>query len=166
MAWKTNQIVIRSILTDHRKNPTEIIYELVVLQTHTELQAWVLYCGGLHIEWEQIRFDACTRMHGTFQTLDCSSSDHVICKFIIAVMLVIFNLKISCKDIWHITNTSMPLDDRSSRVRFSVELGIFLFTTASRTTLGPTQPPIQWVTGGSFPGGKVAGAWSWPLTSI
>jgi hypothetical protein len=26
-------------------------------------------------------------------------------------------------------------------------LGIFLFTTASRTVLGPTQPPIQWVTG-------------------
>jgi hypothetical protein len=26
-------------------------------------------------------------------------------------------------------------------------LGIFLFTTASRTTLGPTQPPIQWVPG-------------------
>jgi hypothetical protein len=24
-------------------------------------------------------------------------------------------------------------------------LGIFLFTTASRTALGPTQPPIQWV---------------------
>jgi hypothetical protein len=23
-------------------------------------------------------------------------------------------------------------------------LGIFLFTTASRTALGPTQPPIQW----------------------
>jgi len=37
----------------------------------------------------------------------------------------------------------------------------FLFTTASRTALGPTQPPIQWV-----PGGKAAGAWSWPLTSI
>jgi hypothetical protein len=27
------------------------------------------------------------------------------------------------------------------------ELGIFLFTTASGTALGPTQPPIQWVTG-------------------
>jgi hypothetical protein len=27
------------------------------------------------------------------------------------------------------------------------ELGIFLFTTASRRTLGPTQPPIQWVPG-------------------
>jgi hypothetical protein len=26
-------------------------------------------------------------------------------------------------------------------------LGIFLFTTASRTTLGPAQPPIQWVAG-------------------
>jgi hypothetical protein len=26
-------------------------------------------------------------------------------------------------------------------------LRIFLFTTASRTALGPTQPPIQWVLG-------------------
>jgi hypothetical protein len=26
-------------------------------------------------------------------------------------------------------------------------LGIFLFTTVSRTALGPTQPPIQWVSG-------------------
>jgi hypothetical protein len=26
-------------------------------------------------------------------------------------------------------------------------LGIFLFTTASRTALGPTQPPIEWVAG-------------------
>jgi len=26
-------------------------------------------------------------------------------------------------------------------------VGIFLFITASRTALGPTQPPIQWVAG-------------------
>jgi hypothetical protein len=39
------------------------------------------------------------------------------------------------------------LDDRDSRVRFFEGLGIFLFTTASRTSLGPTQPPIQRVSG-------------------
>jgi hypothetical protein len=39
------------------------------------------------------------------------------------------------------------LDDRGSRVRFPAGAGIFLFTTAYRTALGPTQPPIQWVPG-------------------
>jgi hypothetical protein len=39
------------------------------------------------------------------------------------------------------------LDDRGFRVRFPAGLGIFLFTTASRTALGPIQPPIQWVPG-------------------
>jgi hypothetical protein len=38
-------------------------------------------------------------------------------------------------------------------------LGIYLFITASRPALRPTQSPVQWV-----PGGKVAGASSWPLT--
>jgi hypothetical protein len=32
-------------------------------------------------------------------------------------------------------------------VRVAVGLGIFLFTTASRPALEPTQPPIQWVPG-------------------
>jgi hypothetical protein len=36
-------------------------------------------------------------------------------------------------------------------------LGIFLFTTASRTALGPTQPPIQWVLGALSPGIKRPG---------
>jgi hypothetical protein len=37
------------------------------------------------------------------------------------------------------------LEDRGSRVRFPVGAGNFSFTTASRTALGPSQPPIQWV---------------------
>jgi len=47
------------------------------------------------------------------------------------------------------------LDDRSSRVR---GLGIFLFTTASRTALGTTQPPIQWVAGALSLGVKRPGS--------
>jgi hypothetical protein len=31
---------------------------------------------------------------------------------------------------------------------------IFPLTSASRPALGPTQPPVQWAPGGSFPGGK------------
>jgi hypothetical protein len=36
-------------------------------------------------------------------------------------------------------------------------LGTFLFTTASRMALGPTQPPIQWVPGALSLGVK------WPV---
>jgi hypothetical protein len=36
-------------------------------------------------------------------------------------------------------------------------LGIFLFTTASRPALGPTQPPIQWVPGALSLGVKRSG---------
>jgi hypothetical protein len=39
------------------------------------------------------------------------------------------------------------LEDRGSRDRFPVGAGNFFFTTAPRTALGPTQPPIQWVSG-------------------
>jgi hypothetical protein len=37
-------------------------------------------------------------------------------------------------------------------------LGIFLFSTASRTALRPTQSPIQWVPRALSLGGKAAGA--------
>jgi hypothetical protein len=38
-----------------------------------------------------------------------------------------------------------------------------LFCLSSRQTLGPTQPPIQWVPGSFSLGSKAAGAWSWSL---
>jgi hypothetical protein len=34
----------------------------------------------------------------------------------------------------------------------------YYFSMLSRPALGSTQPPIQWVPGGLFPGGKAAGA--------
>jgi hypothetical protein len=49
------------------------------------------------------------------------------------------------------------LDDRGSRVRFPGVLGIFLLTTVSRTALGPTQSPIQWVPGTLYLGVKRPG---------
>jgi hypothetical protein len=39
------------------------------------------------------------------------------------------------------------LDDRGLGFDSRRGLGIFLFTTASGTALGPTQPPVQWVQG-------------------
>jgi hypothetical protein len=44
-------------------------------------------------------------------------------------------------------------------VRFPSEVGIFLFAIITFTlTLGPTQPPIHWVTEGSIFGVKVTAA--------
>jgi hypothetical protein len=45
-------------------------------------------------------------------------------------------------------------------------LGIFLFTTAFRTALWPTQASYRMGTSVSFLEDKAAGAWSWPFTSI
>jgi hypothetical protein len=66
------------------------------------------------------------------------------------------------------TSVSLPtgygLDDRGSISNRGNE--IIVHSTASRPPLGPTQPPIQWVLGVFFLGGKAARAGSWPLTSI
>jgi hypothetical protein len=46
---------------------------------------------------------------------------------------------------WTHIAMGFELDDREFESRQG--LGIFLFTTASRMALGPTQPPIQWTPG-------------------
>jgi hypothetical protein len=49
------------------------------------------------------------------------------------------------------------LHDWGSRVRFPERAGNFLLTTASRTVLRPTQPPIQWAPGALASGVKRPG---------
>jgi hypothetical protein len=46
----------------------------------------------------------------------------------------------------HLSNYIWPISPTGQR--------IFLLAPASRPALGSTQPPIQWVPGGHFPGGK------------
>jgi hypothetical protein len=56
------------------------------------------------------------------------------------------------------TDLGYGLDDRGSSARFPAGAGIFLFTTASRMVLRPTQPPIQWVPGALSLGVKRPGS--------
>jgi hypothetical protein len=66
-----------------------------------------------------------------------------------SVALCILNVSIRWR--WKGRNSSVGivlgywLDDRVVGVRFPAGLGIFLFDTVSGPALGPTQPPIQWV---------------------
>jgi hypothetical protein len=47
------------------------------------------------------------------------------------------------------------LDDRAIGVRSPAGAkDFFPLTSVSRPALGPTQPPVQWLQGGPFPGGK------------
>jgi hypothetical protein len=59
------------------------------------------------------------------------------------------------------------MDDRDSRVRFPAEDGDN-FSLHHHVQNGSGSHPASYRMGtrGSFPGGKAAGAWSWPLTSI
>jgi hypothetical protein len=78
-------------------------------------------------------------------------------------------ISVCCYQLWSrdslvVMALGYGLDDSGSIPPGGV--GIFFFSTASRSTLGPNQPPIQWVPGGVSPGGKAAGEWGWPLTSV
>jgi hypothetical protein len=58
------------------------------------------------------------------------------------------------------------LNDRGSRVRFQAEAGNFSLHHLVQN--GSGFPSASYPVGnrGSFPVGKAAGTWSWPLTSI
>jgi hypothetical protein len=58
------------------------------------------------------------------------------------------------------------LEDRGSRVRFLAGAGNFSLHNRVQNGSGVHPASYPMGTRGSFPGSKVAGAWSWPLTSI
>jgi hypothetical protein len=60
-------------------------------------------------------------------------------------------------DSWVGRATGYGLDDRMIGFDSRRGLGIFIFTTASRPVLGPSQPPIQWVPGALSAGVKRPG---------
>jgi hypothetical protein len=57
-------------------------------------------------------------------------------------------------------------DDRGSGIRFSAGAGNFSLHHCVQNGSGAHPASYPMGTGGSFPGGKAAGAWSWPHTSI
>jgi hypothetical protein len=69
--------------------------------------------------------------------------------FIVDSSVVLSSIAKSCATVW--TIGVLDFDSRRG-------LRIFLFTTASRTALGLTQPPIQWVPGSLSLGSKAAGS--------
>jgi hypothetical protein len=80
----------------------------------------------------------------------------ILCSFIAAY------IRIQCKVHLHLLDLSEEnyisrLKTCKLRLDSRRGLGIFLFTTASRMALGPTQPPIQWLPGSLFLGVKRPG---------
>jgi hypothetical protein len=63
-------------------------------------------------------------------------------------------------------STVIRMDDRDSRVRFLARTGNFSLHHRVQNGSGAHPASYPMGTKGSFPGGKVAGAWSWPLTPI
>jgi hypothetical protein len=58
------------------------------------------------------------------------------------------------------------LDDRGSRVWFPAGTANFSLHHRVQNGSGAHPASYQMSTRGSFPGGKAAGSWNWPLTSI
>jgi hypothetical protein len=126
-------------------------------------------------------------------TLNCACVPSTLLKVSPAVMLILLvvgNLKnyevvgwsvvaccsyiVSCKFIawfrsyWGEVSTALGygLDDKGSRVQFPAGAGNFSLHHRVQNGSGAHPATYSMGTGGSLPGGKAAGAWSWPLTSI
>jgi hypothetical protein len=68
--------------------------------------------------------------------------------------------------VWAGIATGYGLDDRMIGVRFPAEVGNFSLRHRVQNGSGAHPASYPMDTRGSFPGGKAAGAWSWPRTSI
>jgi hypothetical protein len=66
---------------------------------------------------------------------------------------VVYHFAAVMQQLWSVTASCMCTEP-NSLVVYTGGLGIFLFTTAFRTVLGPTQLLIQWVSGALSPGIK------------
>jgi hypothetical protein len=73
--------------------------------------------------------------------------------------------KLQLQALWTSTDSAVGTA-ASLRARSPKRHASILFLTPSRSALESTQPPIQWVPGIYFLGGKVTGTWSLPLISI
>jgi hypothetical protein len=70
---------------------------------------------------------------------------------------------VTCNVSFHIAATGYGMDDREARARVRVGSRIFSSPCRPDRLWGP--PSLLVDIGYSFPGGKAAGVWSWPLTS-
>jgi hypothetical protein len=77
--------------------------------------------------------------------------------FIARYNLVLLFVRFGTRDSAVGIATGYGLDDQGFGVRVPVGGKNFHFSMSSRSTLGPTQPSIQWVPGAPSPSGKAAG---------
>jgi hypothetical protein len=121
--------------------------------THREL-AWgrAATPGSRTVSWE---FQLAQAQRKTFLT-------RVESPFTVILIILIY---FGARDNAVGTETDYGLDGWEVGVR--VPLGSRIFSSSCRLDLfwGSIQPPTHWVPGGSFPGRKTTGAWSWPFTS-
>jgi hypothetical protein len=69
--------------------------------------------------------------------------------------VICYDIHVTCRDSWVGIATGYGLEDGGVGIRFPKGSKIFLFSTSATPALGPTQSPIQCVTGALSPGIKL-----------